>query len=471
MRKYVVLILVIFAFLGCSKKQEETVQIKETKQIEKQDKYTTKSGVIQKGESLANSLLEFGIQNAEVYAMVNKLDEIFKLRYSQPADSFYVKLDSSMVAHELGYTRDAIKTYKVIMDSLGQYYTRVDTVQLTKEIKTCSGTIVSSLYKAMIDGGESGALPVLFTQIFQWDIDFFIDPQKGDQFKVVYEQYTNNGKFVRYGDILAAQYLSKNYDNVAYRFIDDQGTPKYYNDKGESFQKAFLKSPLNYKRITSYFGKRVHPVTKKVSMHNGVDYAAAYGTPVEAVADGTVIKASWHPNHTGNTVIIRHSNGYKTLYGHLSKYGKFKKGMHVSQHDIIGYVGSTGRSTGNHLHYTIYHHDKAINPMKLKNVSGDPVSQEKLEHFKSIVANLKTRINNIHFEEVEQQPTHTQTIIEEEIVEDEPLKDSLGMYKDESIEEMEKNVSVNLNGYLIGIIILLLIVIVLQGRKIKRLRY
>jgi len=389
MNKVLIILICILALISCSRKEAEPQEI-----APEPDPYHYISGSLQKGEILANALMEENLPNEAVYEVVNKLNEIYNLRKSHPADSFIVRLDSLNVIHELSYIHDPLHTYRVLRDTSNTFYTRIDTLQMTKMISGCAGEISSSLYKAMIDAGEGGALPVMFTQIFQWDIDFFIDPQKGDQFRLVYEQYMNGDKFMKYGDILIAEYSSKNYNKTAYRYINNEGVFKYYDKTGVSFQKAFLKSPLNYKRITSYFGRRVHPVTKKVSVHHGVDYAAAYGTPVEAAADGTVIYASWHPNHTGNTVKIRHTNGYKTLYGHLSKFGKYKVGDRVEQHDVIGYVGSTGRSTGNHLHYTIYRHDVPINPLNLNNVSGPPVPQNELDKFHSEINDLQNVLNS-----------------------------------------------------------------------------
>lgn len=385
-KKYILIAILALVIFSCGKESAEQQNVINEPEP---DPYIYIKGSLQKGETLANALLDENLENVAVYEAVNKLNEIYNLRRSHPADSFIVKLDSANVIHELSYIHDPMLTYKVIRDTSDTFYTHIDTLKMTKMISGCSGEIESSLYQAMIDAGEGGALPVMFTQIFQWDIDFFIDPQKGDQFRVVYEQYMNGDKFMKYGNILIAQYSSKNYDKQAYFYTNQADVSKYYDEDGVSFQKAFLKSPLNYRRISSYFGRRVHPVTRRVSMHHGVDYAAAYGTPVEAAADGTVIYASWHPNHTGNTVKIRHANGYKTLYGHLSSFGKYKVGDRVEQHDVIGYVGSTGRSTGNHLHYTIYRHDVPINPLKLNNVSGPPVPQAELEQFKQEVNRLK----------------------------------------------------------------------------------
>lgn len=369
--------------ISCTPK-EEPVEI---------DPFIYKRGVLEKGEILANALKDEEIDNVVVYKLVNKLDSIYNLRRSHPADSFVVKLDTLNVIHELKYMPDKIHSYRVIMDTTYEYYTQIDTLHTRIELKTIEGEIVSSLWQAVLDSNGNPALAMLFTQIFQWDIDFFIDPQKGDKFIMLFEEYVSeNGDFVKTGEILSAQYTTRGYDKIAYRFTSKDGFSKYYDESGKCFQKAFLKSPLNYRRISSYFGKRTHPITKKVSTHNGVDYAAAQGTPVEATADGTVIYAAWHPNHTGNTVKIRHSNGYETLYGHLSKYGKYKVGNRVQQHDIIGYVGSTGRSTGNHLHYTIYHHGKPINPLNLQNVSGPAVPKSEIQDFKIVVDNMKTYI-------------------------------------------------------------------------------
>ena len=386
--KYISLLLALFFLFSCAKEKPEEI-----------DPFIYKSGFLKQGETLAEALKQKDIKNADVYKLVNKLDEIYNLRRSHPGDSFKVRLDSLDVIHELAYFPDKIKTYRVIRDTADFYFTKIDTLLVSKVIKKCDGIIISSLYQAMIDQDEGPALAMALSEIFQWDIDFNIDPQKGDEFHLVYEQFMNEDDFVKYGEILVAQYISGKFNKVAYHFENKQGIAKYYNEKGESFQKAFLKSPLNYKRISSYFGKRFHPIRKKVWMHNGVDYAAAYGTPVEASADGTIIHRGWKGGHPtvngrkggyGKTIIIRHANSYKTLYGHLSKYGKFKVGHKVKQHDIIGYVGSTGLSTGDHLHYTIYHHGTAINPLKLKNVSGPPVPKKEMEKFKVVADSLKT---------------------------------------------------------------------------------
>ncbi len=391
MKKVVLLIFVLLLLLACSKSKEETP--------EEIDPFIYKTGVLGEGETLANALMDEGLDNAIVYKLVNKLDSLYDLRRAHPNDSFTVKLDSLNIIHELSFKPNQIHNYRIIRDTSDVFYSQIDTLKLVNETSVVEGEIESSLWQAMSDEGIDAATIVMFTQIFQWDIDFFIDPQKGDKFHVVYEKNMDtDGNFVKAGNILAAKYSSKNYNDVAYRYTNKKNEIRYYDNKGICIQKAFLKSPLNYRRISSYFGSRYHPITKKIRFHNGVDYAASYGTPVEASADGTVIHRGWKGGHPtvngqkggyGKTIIVRHGNGYKTLYGHLSSYGKYKVGNRVKQHDVVGYVGSTGLSTGNHLHYTIYHHNKAINPLKLKNVSGPPVPKNEMEKFLSSIQSLQ----------------------------------------------------------------------------------
>lgn len=373
------------------------------------------SGEIPKGGTLANVLLKNELNGNDVYDAVNTLNSLFDLRHVQPGDKFQVMTDSSGYIYELTFYRNPIKKYQVYRDSTGVMTARIAEETLTMNVELIEGVLESSLYKTVLDAGEQPALAMMFTQIFQWDIDFFIDPRQGDSIKILFEKYTLNGEHARYGNILAASYTSRTSEDIAYRFTDSKGSSKYYDEDGVCFQKAFLKSPLNFTRITSKFGRRIHPITKKASMHNGVDYAAPYGTPVEAAADGVIQQAHWNEGHTGNTVIIKHPNGYKTLYGHLSKYGKYKAGQKVKQHDVIGYVGSTGRSTGNHLHYTIYLYSKPIDPLKLKNVAGPPVAASEMPAFKQNVQNLKDNLTTGIMPEIAEEPVIVADSLEQEI--------------------------------------------------------
>lgn len=388
MKKILFIIFIISILISCDKPVEEP--IKEIKKKKPEPVYSYIRDSFEEGESFINILKDNNIPKGAAYKLANKLNEIYDLKYTHPKDSVIVKLDSLNEVVKLTYKPDLIHNYNVVRDSFNQYYTSIDTLPVIKKVVVAEGVIESSLWNAMQAMDEKPSLIMNFTQIFQWDIDFFVDPQKGDKFKILFEKYLYNGHFIKYGSILAAKYKMKGYDKTAYKFKNKKGFTRYYDKHGKAFQKAFLKSPLNYTRISSFFSRnRYHPILKKVRTHNGVDYAAPYGTPVEAAADGTVIHRGWKGGY-GKTVMIRHANGYKTLYGHLSKYGRYRVGRRVKQHNVIGYVGSTGLSTGNHLHYTVYMHDKAINPLKMKNVSGPPVPKTKMTAFRAIVDSFDT---------------------------------------------------------------------------------
>ncbi len=366
--------------------------------------YTSICGKIKKGKSLYSTLLESNIDVTEAYKITNSLNKIFDLRYTHPNDSFVIQIDTLNQVQIVEYFPDKFSKYIVIRDTIGGYITHKVETELTKEIKISSATIESSLYEAFVNKGINPEIVMNYSDIFQWDIDFFIDPREGDSCKAIYEVFTNNNKILKYGNILTASYKGKNFDLTAYYYDNGGKFHGYYDKDGQSFQKAFLKSPLTYSYISSYFGMRLHPIVKKVWLHNGVDYAAPMGTPVAASADGVVIHKGWKGGHPtpkgniggyGNTIMIRHSNGYKTLYGHLSRYARgINVGTRIKQHDIIGFVGSTGWSTGPHLHYTIYQYDQAINPLKLNNVSGPPIPAELIDDFHRIVISLDEFLQN-----------------------------------------------------------------------------
>ena len=387
-------VCIIFVIIGCSK-EDSTIEI---------DPYIYIHGKIKKGESLYSELLNNNIDVTDAYKITNSLNKIYNLKFTHPDDSFLVKVDTLNQVQVLEFYPDKFKRFIVQRDTSGNYITHKEEIELTREIKISSATIESSLWQAFINNGINPQIVTNYSDIFQWDIDFFIDPREGDSCKLVYETFTHNGEILKYGNILAASYKGKNFDLTAYYYSNGDKYHSYYDKDGRSFQKAFLKSPLNYSYVSSYFGMRLHPITKKYWLHNGVDFAAPFGTPVQASADGVVIHKGWKGGHPtpsgntggyGNTIMIRHANGYKTLYGHLSRYARgIKVGTRVKQHDIIGYVGSTGWSTGPHLHYTIYQHDKAINPLKLRNVAGPPIPKELMGDFNKVVTTMDKVLQN-----------------------------------------------------------------------------
>lgn len=246
------------------------------------------------------------------------------------------------------------------------------------------GKIENFLYADAIEKGISEATIVTMADVFSFDVDFTTEIQKGDEFALIYEKRKRFGEEGPDGNILAAKFVNNGETYWAFHFEDGEESG-YYDEEGKFLQRQFLRAPLSYKYISSGFtGARYHPVTKTVSAHYQIDYAAAVGTPVVATARGKVILASYNGGW-GNMVKIEHANGYLTHYAHLSKYGKgIAVGKEVTQGQIIGYVGSTGWSTGPHLDYGMKLDGQPVNPLALKFPKGDPVSEENMDRFVEI---------------------------------------------------------------------------------------
>lgn len=247
--------------------------------------------------------------------------------------------------------------------------------------ETVEAKIDEFLYKDALDAGLSEATILDIADIFSYDIDFTTDIREGDQFKVIYEKRTLNGEKGPDGRVLAAKFINQGEEYRAYYF-EENGEGSHYDAEGHELQRQFLRAPLSYRYISSgYTGARYHPITKTVSAHYQIDYAAPSGTPVVSTARGTITGAGYEAGW-GNIVRVRHDNGYTTHYGHLSAFAKeLRVGISVSQGQIVGYVGSTGWSTGPHLDYGMRLNGSPVNPMSLKLPKGNPLTGEVLEKF------------------------------------------------------------------------------------------
>lgn len=244
------------------------------------------------------------------------------------------------------------------------------------------GIIESSLFEtALSEGIPQGAI-VRLAGIFAWDIDFASNVREGDSFAVVYEDRFREGEYVGPGRILVARFTNDGEDFFAFFYSDPEGQEGYYDDEGRELRRQFLRSPLDYSRITSGFSyNRYHPILNTFTTHRAIDYAASAGTPVSATADGTVTYVGWKGGN-GKYVGIRHANSYSAGYAHLSYYAKgIKVGARVSQNQVIGFVGSTGLSTGPHLHYEMRKNGSLINPLRLDLPPGQPLNEEYIEDF------------------------------------------------------------------------------------------
>jgi len=391
--KSILLILIIFlvvlAFYPDSQKDQFTIELPAISATTLRPDNTLKIiDTIKKGETLSGLLIKNGIATEILNPVIEKFKEVYSVQRLKPGESYEIEVDSLGNLFSFTYTPTVETKYRVLLTGDNEYSAYEESVRLSNKIKYLKGTIHTTAYDAVIDAGESPELLLAYTDIFQWDIDFFIDPRIGDQFKIVYEKsfVADSDEFVKYGKILAAQYISASDTFTAVYFDNSPGNDGYYDLSGSSFQKTFLKSPLNYRRITSHFSySRRHPILKKYRPHFGIDYAAPAGTPVSASADGVVIDKGYDKG-IGNFIKIQHKNGrFVTLYGHLSRFGEgVNKGVRVKQKQVIGYVGRTGLATGPHLHFSFYDNGRPVNPLKIENTSGDPVLFENIERFNNL---------------------------------------------------------------------------------------
>jgi murein DD-endopeptidase MepM/ murein hydrolase activator NlpD len=320
--------------------------------------------VIRPGEVLVTALGRSGLSSAEIGRVVPALrDWGFNLRALRPGDSIFISRRDSVLVR-IRYRRNYESSWQLDCDSAA---CRVSMLipNLTRDTALIRGTIESSLYEALLARGEQPALVADYTDIFGWEVDFFSDPQRGDSFWILVERKFAGPQLVGYGPILASGYAGQVGRFNGWRFTDAEGRTDCYNDSAQSLRKTFQKSPLRFSRVSSFFGRRFHPIRRVVRQHAGVDYVAPKGTPVECVADGRVVSAGWSGGY-GQLVVVGHADGYQTRYGHLSGYGRgVRGGAPVQQGQVIGYVGSTGLSTGPHLHFEVRKFGSPVNPLRL----------------------------------------------------------------------------------------------------------
>jgi murein DD-endopeptidase MepM/ murein hydrolase activator NlpD len=376
-------------------------------------------GTLEPGQAVTSALQAHGVTRQQVHGIVEALKGHYDFRDARPGARFELDLDGEPTA-DTG-TGGALRRFKFIHGALDEFEVvrdpetgalvgqrvevpvRVTTEEIGAEIR-------QSLYAAMQRAGESPALVALIVDVFAWDLDFFKDTHPGDNFRVVVEKVYKEDEFIRYGRILAAEYSGKVGTFRTFWFDPEKGTGDpppfevsavkraemkpvggYYLEDGRSARKSFLRTPLKFVRVSSGFGKRRHPILGYTKQHNGVDYAAPTGTPVWAMASGTV-KYAGYKGANGNLVVIDHHNGLVSYYAHLHKISRgIKRGSKVDQKRVIGSVGSTGRSTGPHLHFAVKRNGRYVNPARLKMTRGKPISKEQKQAYAAVVE-ARTRL-------------------------------------------------------------------------------
>lgn len=344
----------------------------------------TISATVKPGET-ASSLFGSLLDQQQLHVLTAQCRKLFPLRQLAVGQPYQLTVNNGAF-ERFAYDINSDEQLIIARTADGFSVTR-SPIAYTVEPVVLQGTIDSSLFQAVVDAGGSDGMAVQLADIFAWDIDFFHDVQVGDSFKAVVEKRYRDGAPAGDGRILAAHFTVQDQTNTAFYFKDGTRTPGYYDQQGRSLRKAFLKAPLSFSRISSGFTmRRRHPITKRVKPHPAIDYAAPTGTPIHTVGNGTVLVAASNRSN-GKYVKIRHPNGWMTMYNHLSRFGKgIRKGATVQQGQRIGYVGSTGLSTGPHLDFRMYRGGVAVNPLTIKSPPARPVSKAQLAAFKAMVA-------------------------------------------------------------------------------------
>lgn len=323
-------------------------------------------------DSVANSLFRQLRPGKTIQAHTNIAGELQQLRYYLGTDKYLevTRTTDGFAAQEKSYTVAAQQVFK-------------------------SATIRSSLFAASDGAGIPDAVAIQIARIFSTDIDFHIDLRKGDRFSVVYEMHYENGELIRPGEVLYAEFVNDGRTYEAFRFSGEEGGTSYYSRDGQNRAKSFLRSPLEFSRVSSGFGSRFHPIFKNWRAHTGVDFAAPKGTRIWATADGVVETAGVKGGY-GNCIEVRHSGGITTLYGHLSGFASgVKRGSRVKQGDVIGYVGATGYATGPHLHYEFKVSGIHQNPMRVALPKAEPLPARLKPAFESVAAFGSERLEEL----------------------------------------------------------------------------
>lgn len=357
------------------------------------DRYNVKYGIVKPGQTLSVILSEHGLSKKEIHQLAQNAKGTFDVRKIKNGQAYavFTSQDSLAIPQYFVYEEDP-KSY-VVFSLKDDYKVNRGKNPVEWRQKEVKGKVESSLWVAMQNNNTSPQLAIVLSHIFGWSIDFF-GLQKEDEFRVIYEQEYVDEKGLQNFHVLAASFHTSDSTYYAIPFVQD-GEELYYNEQGNSLEGAFLKAPLDYYRISSRFtNSRYHPVLKRYRAHHGVDYAAPTGTPVYAIGNGKVIAKGYQAGGGGNYVKIRHNSVYTTTYMHLSRFAKgLKVGSTVKQKEVIGYVGSTGLSTGPHLDFRVYENGRPINPLLIKSQPKKPISSTNMQQYTVVRDSLMRRLS------------------------------------------------------------------------------
>jgi len=347
---------------------------------------------IHSGDTLATLLERVGADGNEVAEFSRSPQAMRSFRLLRPGMTVHARIDDDGKLRSLAFltARDTILS----IDRLGRsFVTFEEQDQAVRGIEMRSGEIKSSLFAATDAAGIPDNVATQLADIFAGEIDFHRELRRGDRFAVVFEARYHGGRAIRSGRVLAAEFSSEKKVHRAVWFQDPWGTGGYYTPEGANLRKAFLRSPLEFSRITSGFGMRRHPLFQQWRAHQGVDYGAPVGTRVRATGDGVAAFAG-RRNGYGNLIVLKHHGGYSTYYAHLRSFARgLRVGTRVAQGEVIGYVGQTGWATGSHLHYEFHIHNQNRNPLTIAFPAAQPIPTTELPGFRRVAEPLAVRLD------------------------------------------------------------------------------
>lgn len=389
-------------FASCSGSDDKTVgknNVEEKAPVLKYgleiEKYEVVPGEIGKGDFFGSIMENFGVGANQVQKILKASEGVFDVRKIKLGSQYEVLVEKDTLGEAAYFVYELDNLSYAVVSLKDSLYARIYEKEVEAVLKRARATISTSLWNDVQQAGIPPLMALRLSDVYDCTIDFF-GLQKGDWFEVMYEELMHEGEYMGLGKIYYAQFnhAGKTYDAI--RFNAGENSSVFWNGKGESLKKAFLKAPLNFTRISSRFTyARKHPVLKIVRPHTGVDYAAPSGTPVVALGDGVVTHRGW-AGGGGNTIKIKHPGNYVTSYMHLRGYAKgIVKGSRVTRGQLIGYVGSTGLSTGPHLDFRVYKNGKPIDPLKMESPSVEPVSKEDMPAFLAQMERYKFQMDSL----------------------------------------------------------------------------
>jgi murein DD-endopeptidase MepM/ murein hydrolase activator NlpD len=348
---------------------------------------------VKSGDNLAAIFSRVGISAGELHTLLSQGGATHNLKKIYPGQTLRLKSNADQQLVRLTYKIDELSTLDI---SRNADEFEISTTHRTPErrVKNASGNIDNSLFLSAQAAGLSDSMTMELAGIFGWDIDFALDIRKGDQFTVLYEELYLDGERIGNGDILAAEFINQGTHYQAVRYTDGGGKTDYYSLDGKSMRKAFLRTPVEFSRISSGFSLgRKHPILNRIRAHKGVDYAAATGTPIKSTSNGKIVFRGKKGGY-GNTIIIQHGSKYSTLYAHMSKFrGGLTTGSRIKQGQVIGYIGSSGLATGPHLHYEFRVDGVHRDPLKVKLPGAEPLDSKYLADFSRKAESLLAKLD------------------------------------------------------------------------------